>query len=85
MNKKPFLIYPEDQKKIYWDLFITMVLLISCIITPWRIGFVDSKESEPLEWEIINYLIDSLFLMDIIIIFFSAYHDDDFNIVEDRK
>lgn len=42
-NKKPFLFYPEDQYKIYWDLFITVILLASCIITPWRIAFSDIK------------------------------------------
>ena len=34
---------------------------------------------------VINYLIDSLFAIDMIIIFNSAFHDDDFNIVDDRK
>jgi hypothetical protein len=87
-NKKPYLFYPEDQYKVYWDLFITMILLISCLITPWRIAFADLKKidiEEPLHWEIINYLIDGLFAVDIFVIFNSAYHDDDFNIVVDRK
>ena len=87
-NKKPFLFYPEDQNKVYWDLFITMILLLSCIVTPWRIAFADLKKidiNEPVGWEIANQVIDFLFAIDIIIIFNSAFHDEDFNIVENRK
>lgn len=47
-NKKKFLLYPEDQPKVYWDLFITSILLISCLITPFRIAF--GEIDEPLEW-----------------------------------
>lgn len=87
-NKKALLFYPEDQNKNYWDLSITLVLLISCMITPWRIAFGDldsGNKKEPIEWTIINWVIDSLFIIDICVIFNSAFHDDDFNIVEDRK
>ena len=49
-NKKAWLFYPEDQNKVYWDLFITLILLISCLITPWRIAFgeVDINQGEPI-------------------------------------
>lgn len=79
------MFYPEDQHKVYWDLFITGILLVSCIVTPWRIAFADLSIDEPLEWLVINYTIDCLFLIDILVIFNSAFHNDDFNIVEDRK
>ena len=38
-DKKQCILYPEDTQKTYWDIFITLILLISCIITPWRIAF----------------------------------------------
>ena len=44
MNKKKNLLYPEDTFKVNWDLFITLILLISCITTPFRIAFGDLKE-----------------------------------------
>ena len=81
-HKKKWLLYPEDQIKIYWDLFITSVLLISCMITPYRIAFGEIEE--PLHWMIVNYTIDGFFLVDIFIIFNSAYYDEEFVIVEDR-
>ena len=39
-NRKPFLFYPEDQGKGNWDLFITLVLIFSCLQTPYRISFI---------------------------------------------
>lgn len=82
-NKKSFLLYPEDPQKVYWDLYITCVLLISCLLTPFRIAFGEIED--PVEWVIINWVIDGCFLVDIIIIFNSAYYDSEFIIVEDRK
>lgn len=38
-NKKKWLFYPEDYWKVNWDLFITCILLVSCMVTPWRIAF----------------------------------------------
>jgi len=76
------MLYPEDPVKINWDLFITLILLISCILTPLRIAF--GGDEEPLGWEIINNTIDGLFLIDIVVIFSSAYYDDDYNIIDDR-
>ena len=30
-NPKPFIIYPENKNKGIWDLFMTLVLIITCI------------------------------------------------------
>jgi len=76
------ILYPEDPPKVNWDLFITLILLISCILTPLRIAF--GEDEEPMGWEIINNTIDGLFLIDILVIFSSAYYDDDYNIIDDR-
>ena len=35
------MIYPEDDYKVNWDLFITIVLLFTCIETPLRVAFND--------------------------------------------
>lgn len=80
---KRCILYPEDVVKINWDLFITLILLISCVITPLRIAF--GEDPEPIGWEVINWTIDGLFLIDIFVVFNSAYYDDDFIIIESRK
>ena len=40
------LIYPDDPKKAKWDLVITLVLMLTCIITPINIAFTYDKEDE---------------------------------------
>ena len=39
LNKVKLLLYPEDYIKERWDIFITIILIISLIITPERIAF----------------------------------------------
>jgi hypothetical protein len=37
-----------------------------------------------MAWEITNHVIDSLFLIDIILSFISAYYTDEYELIEDR-
>lgn len=48
------------------------VLLITTVIVPYRLAFVDIESTE---WVITYYVIDSLFLIDIILWFFTSYTD----------
>lgn len=82
-NKKRCMMYPEDYSKQYWDLFITLILLSSSIITPYRIAF--GEIDEPVQWKIINTITDVAFGLDILVIFNSAFHDGEYRIIEDRK
>jgi hypothetical protein len=47
-NKKCCMFYPEDPFKTQWDLFITLVLIFTCIESPYRIsvGELESLEAE---------------------------------------
>lgn len=78
------MFYPEDASKGNWDLFITIVLLWTCIATPARIAFDDGDTVE-VGWETVKWIVDFLFLIDIVINFNTAYQDDDFKTIEDRK
>jgi len=82
-KKKSCLLYPEDQAKVYWDVFITLVLLLSCVTTPLGIAF--SEGDDNIANIIRGYFIDISFCLDIFVIFFSAYYDDEFQIIENRK
>jgi len=84
-TRKPFMFYPNDTIKVmFWDLLISIILLITCLITPFNLAFQD--EVEEIDWYIkMNYLIDILFGIDIIVNFFTAYQNDLFEIVDDRK
>jgi len=95
-NKKKFIFYPENVFKNIWDVFMTFVLIFSCIIIPLKLAcpdlFADPiDESDALtfttkfaahfsNWDIGLYLIDGLFLIDIIFSFNQAYDDEDFKI-----
>jgi len=81
-NKKSFMVYPDDDVKDNWDLLVSLVLVYVSLVTPLRIAFV---EDESLFWSILSNLIDFIFFMDIIITFNSAFYDEDFQIVSDRK
>ena len=79
------MIYPEDRFKLhFWDIFISIMLLITCLTTPMTVAFAD--ELENIQWyNIINLTIDAIFFIDIIITFNTAFYTDEYNIIEDRK
>ena len=81
-NRKACMLYPEDDFKNNWDLFITMILILTCIVTPVRIAFY---EEDDVSWTIINYTIDFFFFIDIVVSFNSAFYDEDFRIVDSRR
>jgi hypothetical protein len=76
------MFYPDDNRKTMWDLGISFVLIFVCFCTPYRISFV---EVETTNWTIAMYTIDLFFLLDMIIIFNTAYYQEDFKMIEDRK
>ena len=82
-NQKPFIIYPENKQKGIWDLFMTLVLIITCIMTPLNIAFNEDNIDETSK--VLDNIIDLLFCMDIIVIFNSAFYNEDSEIIDDRK
>ena len=60
------MIYPEDTWKEQWDLLVSLVLIFTCAITPYRLAFT---EDDTLDWKIVNYSVDFIFLVDMILIF----------------
>lgn len=72
-----------DEFKTAWDLFMTAVLIFSSFVIPYRMAFI-AVEDETRTWNIINYLIDCTFLIDIFVTFNTAFYDENFKIVEDR-
>ena len=55
-----------------------VVLIFACLVTPCRIAFVED-ETQP--WIIVNQIADLMFLTDMIIIFNTAYYDEDFKLI----
>lgn len=57
-----------------WDVFISMVLIFTCIATPLRIAFEQLEPSSSAAF--IDIVVDLMFLLDMIIIFNKAYFDE---------
>ena len=76
------MIYPTNEYKIYWDVFITTLLLFSCILTPMHLALYNELSRG---WNVTNSLIDVAFFIDIIIIFNTAIYNDDLEIIDDRR
>jgi len=79
-----YKINPMDEFKTSWDLYITLVLIFSSFVIPYRVAFIEFDD-ETRTWIVINSLIDLSFAFDIVVVFNTAYYDDNFKIVERRK
>lgn len=76
-------MYPEDKLKGLWDIIINIILLIVCFKTPIDIAFssVQSKiYDNPL-----SIIIDVCFLLDIILVFNSAFYNNEYDLIESRS
>lgn len=76
------LIYPDEKNKEAWDLFMTFILLITCVLTPYNIAFVPNEDIT--SW-IVSCAIDVLFAIDMLVIFNSVYFDENMGLVTNRK
>ena len=63
-------------------MLISIILIFTFFATPYRIAFVDKDE---LEFVVLDYVVDFIFLIDIGLNFFIAYYDGDYMLVDTRK
>ena len=70
------VILANNPKKMIFDLIITACLLFTATVVPFRLAF---NETDPIEWTVVYGVIDFIFLIDIIITFFTSYTDEDEN------
>jgi hypothetical protein len=77
------LIFSNNQYKIGWDLFVSVLLLIVCVVVPYRITFVVDEDPDV---EIAFNMFDIMFAVDMIMSFFTTIPDEE-NMTEitDRK
>lgn len=76
------MIYPEDSIKNFWDAISSIALLTTCFLTPFNLAF--DNEVNSIHWYLwLNYSIDIIFAIDIVVIFNTALQTD-FEIIDDR-
>lgn len=78
------IIYPDDHFRHLWDVALILVLIYTCVIMPYRIGFL-SNYDDATEWIIVDWTTDSIFYGDILVNFLSAYYDAEDELVVSRR
>lgn len=73
-KKSCLLIKHNSKPKQYWDNFLAILIIYVIIVLPYKFSFV---EDPSVAWEIFDYCVDGLFLIDIILTFFHSYLDQD--------
>lgn len=69
--RKKCMIYPNDMSKMWWDVFISAVLLISTFTTPLDIAF-STMLQESNRWFWFQTSLDIVFAVDIFVTLNSA-------------
>ena len=82
IHKACCIVMPESTLKLFWSLVMILLLFVTMIYVPYRTAFID----KPSFWLMIcEYIMDSLFAIDIILCFFSAYYDEDNNLITSHQ
>ena len=76
------LILPSNKKKQLWDILIMMLLLYTAIFVPIKVAFFEETSDSLFAFELI---VDLLFIIDIIVTFFSVVEDKRGNVITERS
>ena len=83
MTRSKYLIYLDNKYKITFDLCISAVLLFICAVLPLQIALATGTSTT---WATIFNIADIIFLVDLILNFFTCLYDDEKNTeITDRK
>jgi hypothetical protein len=83
-ERKALVIYPNDTWKILgWDFMIAIILLITCVTTPFDLAFADETDNND-GYVFYRYCIDFLFFCDILVNFNTALQNEIFEIEDNR-
>lgn len=73
-KRKFLLIYPNDRFRFFWDIVLSITLLIFCIVTPYYMALA---KNDYLRYDsVVELCMDLVFLIDIFINFNSAIVND---------
>jgi len=78
------MLYPSDRITVAWEISGSIILLGTCILTPFTLAF--NEELDQIPWYTnLNYAIDIFFFFDIIINFNMAQMNDQYVVLSNRK
>lgn len=79
-DMKWFVLHPKNRLRQVWSIVVIIMLTYTAIFTPYRLTFEDEI---PYGWKILDYFVDCLFFLDILMNFLSAYYDEEGRLVKD--
>ena len=65
----------------FWEVLITIMLVYTATFTPYQVAFIESNDF----WFIWDIVVDGIFLTDLVINFFTAYFDNEDNLIVTHK
>lgn len=83
-EKEKYLLDPESKFIGPWDVLMTLCLLFTSVFRPYQVAFNKQAIYTPV-WNFVNILLEMMFLMDMLVVFNTAYHESEFKMVKDRK
>ncbi|KAM3146799.1 hypothetical protein pb186bvf_000953 [Paramecium bursaria] len=81
--QQKYVIYPDSDFKTTWNILLIMMLLLTAIITPFSVCFIDGTDLN--FWFAIDIIFDSFYFFDMCINFISAYNDEEQNVIDDHR
>lgn len=73
----PIILLPENKFRMAWNLVTMVLLLYTASFVPYRTSFIEDAPPALIAWE---WVVDALFVIDIVINFISAYENSDKNL-----
>lgn len=68
-----YTINPNATYKLIWDAIVSIIVIYSIIMVPLQLSFSVAIEGG---FHVVDWIIDVLFMIDIIVNFFTAYNDN---------
>lgn len=82
-HKPWFVITPDNTYVEYWSRFMTMLLIYTALVTPYRVAFIEMDDNV---WLVVEYMVSGFFFMDFCLNCFLAFYDrEKVLIVEPKK
>lgn len=81
-SQKRWIIYPDDSLKVSWDFLMLLLIIYSITFVPYKVAFWESETDFSSG---VDLTIDTLFFIDIIVTFFSAYIDSEGQLITKSK
>ncbi|KAH7300928.1 hypothetical protein KP509_23G003900 [Ceratopteris richardii] len=82
LNLHRHIISPYDHRYRFWQNALVVLVIYSAWVAPFELAFLRDL---PLQFFIVDYIVDALFAADIIMTFFVAYVDTKTGLLVDRK